>query len=211
MHSDSEQLAALSEEQWRDLYLRLRLFTWRRYKWLSKSGVDLDDLVVKAVSDTLEGKRHWPPVDEYGQPKANVSLFSFLCRVVESNVSHVWEQERRKISAGLIEPDYGALGFALEDLPVGSFEALLSVSPRADPGSAREGGTDSRAIYNELRDKLFDLVADDVELRSIVELIVADPDLKPREMAELLGLSLDRIRSAQKRLRRRLRYWKGTK
>lgn len=202
-----EQLESLSAEEWRDLYRRLRLFTWKRYGWLrNKFLLDPDELAQQAISDTLVGKRRWPPVDSDGRIKSEVSLFVFLCQVIRSNVSHLTAREMRNISAGLIEGDDD---YAPENLPLESFETLLAESARIHPNSAGAEGTDSLTNYVELRDKMRELVATDGELSRIVELLLEDSDLKPTEIAERLGLSLKRIYVAMKRLRRTLRSLKG--
>ncbi|HXF40221.1 MAG TPA: winged helix-turn-helix transcriptional regulator [Blastocatellia bacterium] len=197
MASGKDELRSISSEEWGDIYKRLRLYTWKRYKWLHyKIGVDLDDFVNESIYDTLRGTRRWPPVDENGFTK-DVSLFFFLCQVVQSKISHFWSRERHNV-VHRIDQD-NASEEAIE-----SFETLLAESAHIYPGLRQTKGSDSDAIDNEFENGLRDVVAGDDELRRIVELIIEDPSLRPKEIAESLGLANNKVYTALKRLRRRL-------
>jgi len=196
--SGKNELRSISSEEWGDIYKRLRFYTWKRYKWLhDRMGVDLDDFVHEAISDTLQGKRRWPPTDEQGRPK-DVSLFFFLCQVVRSKVYHFWNRESRNVSVNLTDQDQTS-----DQFPE-SFETLLAESAEIHPAFGETKGTDSDAIDNEFKNRLRELVAGDVELMKIVEHIIDDPRSNPREIAASLGLDIKRVYAAQKRLRRRL-------
>jgi len=197
--SGKNELKSISSEEWDDTYKRLRLYTWKRYKWLhDRMGVDLDDFVHAAISDTLQEKRHWPPTDEQGRPK-DVSLFFFLCQVVRSKVYHFWNRESQNISLNLIEQDH-----TFEEFPPESFELSAGESVGGRSGLMHTRLADRDAIDNEFRRRLRNLVAGDDELMKIVELIIEDPRSNPREIAASLGLDIKRVYAAQKRLRRRL-------
>jgi DNA-directed RNA polymerase specialized sigma24 family protein len=187
-------LESITEEQWTQILQKLRLHAWRRYKSLhDKLGLDLDDVVHQALADTLEGKRHWP--------KEEVDLFYFLCSVVKSIVSHRLEQEKRKVSIESFESNYSREGSDLASVEVmitGSIGEYL-----------RYESIYNRLVYDRLIEKMYELVTGDEVLINIVGLWSKDPDLKPSEIAEELGLSIVEMRNAQKRLRRRLKELRG--
>ncbi len=161
----------ITETEWNQLWLKLRCHTWHKYRWLhERTGKDLDEIVSQAVLDTLSGARNWPP---------DVGLFYFLCRTVESIVSHTWEREKRVLSLD----DFRA--------PVTSPNLHLVIDTHED--------------YQRLTDKMVELVSYDNELTEIIKLWRADPDLKPRDLARELGLSAAQVYAAKKRLRRALR------
>ena len=198
MASGKDELTSISSEEWGDIYKRLRLYTWKRYKWLhDKIGVDLDDFVHEAISDTLQGKRRWPAVYEDGRAK-DVSLFFFLCKVVQSKVSHFWSRERRRLSISQIDQAYSS------EPVFESFERLLTESAQGYSSVRQAKGSDSDAIDNEFRNRLRDVVAGDDELMGIVELIIEDTRVSPREIMESLGLDAKRVYAALKRLQRRV-------
>jgi DNA-directed RNA polymerase specialized sigma24 family protein len=192
-------LESLTEEEWTEILQKLRLYTRKRYGFLHyKLGLDLDDVVYQAIADTLQGKRRWPPVDRVsGDTRKDVSLFVFLCNVVSSIVSHRMEEERRKVSIERITPsDFR------EDSDVASLEAVANVSIGE---YLRCEAIYNRLVYVQLTKRMRELVSDDEELTEIVGLWSEDPGLKPSEIAEQLGLDIGKMRSAQKRLRRRLK------
>lgn len=195
LHSDNrvsveiDRLKAISEEQWAEIWQRLRLHAWRRYKYIHRHyGLDLDDVVQQAIFDTLQGLRLWPE---------EVSIFSFLCGVVRSIISHQLEQEKRKLS---IDSEEANSSISRTDMI--SLEAMVN-------GSIGEylkyEAIFNTLVYDELANKMYEMVQEDKVMAQIVQLWSSDPGLKPHDIAEELGLSIKELRNVQKRLRRKLK------
>lgn len=162
------------QEDWEALWQRLRRFTHKYYHWLPAKvrGIDLDDLVQGAIADVIAGGRYRPP---------DVELVTFLCQVVRSKASHILEKERRVVSIEEVSPTHLRI-------PCGS--------PYTDDlEDARR-----QAAYQQLCNKLRELVNDDELVSKIVETWLSRPELKPREMAKELGISIEKLRNAQRRL-----------
>jgi hypothetical protein len=183
-----EYLSGLSEPELLDLWKRLRLFTFKKYGPLSKHirGLNLDQIILDAIEDTFFGLRRWPPIDASGKKK-DISLLTFLCQTIRSKVSHTIEQEKRKIVIEHEDDDLqpGALGKCVNWI------------------ANKETTSDQQAIYNQLARQLIISVRGDPLLKQIVILWVENPDLKPKDMAEKLGLSGKAFRNAQRRLIRK--------
>src|SRR5690242_398747 len=188
----AQEFQDFSEEELLDLYKRLRLFTYKRYGWLPHhlAGVDLDDLIQGAIADALTGVRQAHP---------DVPLFTFLCQTIRSKASHLWEKEKhfRRGNETSEAQDAVTLDHLLGGLPV---ENPLS--------SKTSGASDRQVFYNQLVKQILSLVENDALLTRIVELWVETPDLKPQEIARELGLPMEHLRKAQKRLRARVKFLK---
>jgi len=187
-------LESITENQWAHILQKLRLHTWRRYRSLSERlGLDLDDVVHQALLDTLDGKRSWP--------NEEVDLFYFLCGVVRSIISHRLEREKRSVPLENLE----SRG-SVDDSDLASVEAMIGGSIGE---YLRYESIYNRLVYDRLIEQMYELVKDDQELINIVGLWSTDPNLKPSELAEELGVSIGEIRNAQKRLRRKLNVLRG--
>jgi hypothetical protein len=186
-------LTHMTEDEWRDLYKRLRLFTYKNYGWLRTrvEGLDLDSLIQDAIGDTIIGIRQWPVIGADGEVK-DISLCVFLCQTVRSKVSHILEHEKNNVRIDV--PDNHPLRLTLH---------TSLHKTRAGEGS------DDLAIYKEMGQQLLDMVRKDELLTSMVKLYLATPDLRPREVAEQLGLPVEEIRKARKRLKRILTKLRG--
>ncbi|HKY43209.1 MAG TPA: hypothetical protein VJM50_08940 [Pyrinomonadaceae bacterium] len=163
----------LTDAEWNEMWLKLRHYTWSKYRWLhQKTGKDLDEIVSQALLDTFSGIRNCPP---------GINLFQFLCGTVQSIVSHTWAREK----TGRV--------LRLEEFrsSIASQNLYLVI--------------DSDEDYQRLTNKMIELVSYDTELTGIVRLWRSDPDLKPRDLAKQLGLSMAQIYAAKKRLRRALK------
>jgi predicted XRE-type DNA-binding protein len=179
-----EYITHMTEDEWRDLYKRLRLFSYKHYGWLHTKieGLDLESLIQDAIEDTLFGIRQWPVIGEDGEIK-NVSLCIFLCQTIRSKVSHIVEHEKNKVHID-----------ALDDHLVRLTSNISLRDMRANEGS------DEMAIYNEIGQQLLERVHEDELLTRIVKLYLDTPDLRPREVAEQLGLPIKEIQKARRRL-----------
>lgn len=180
----------LSDEELRDLYKRLRLFTYKHYGWLRHNlteGSDLDSLIQDAIADVFTGVRGAPP---------DLSLFTFLCQTIRSKASHLWEKEKKL--------------HYVKEMPeiqsAATLEQLLSgLSTENSYSSQMSGGSDRQAMYNQLCEQILALVQDDSLLTSIVQLWIETPDLKPQEIADELSVPVRTLQKAQKRLRRKVK------
>jgi DNA-directed RNA polymerase specialized sigma24 family protein len=183
----------ISEAQFAEAWAKLRLHTWKKYRWLHDlTGDDLDDIAHQALIDTWSGRRRWPPVDKVtGLPKNDVSLLCFLCETVRSIVSHRWEKTKATIPLdGFNSTARGP-----------QFERAIAHRPAL---VIRPTDIEEADEYKHLTEKMLDLVSNDEEVFRVVKMWRAYPDLKPREIAEALLLTMPQMRAAQKRLRRLL-------
>jgi DNA-directed RNA polymerase specialized sigma24 family protein len=198
----THHLASVSDEEWEELWRKLRLHTWRRHGWLcEKFGWDLDAIAHQAILDTLEGIRRWPPTDgETGRPRDDVSLLSFLCQIVRSIISHRYDKEKGRLSLESSDLDSGP-GPSVNQ----SHERLLQDISFRYPQLVRPDTTERDVMYRLLAEEMCEVVAGDAEVLEIVKVWCADPTLKPSEIAVHLGLSMEQMRAAQKRLRRLLK------
>ena len=173
-------LDAISDDEWVELWRKLRVFAHRKYGILFHA--DVDDIVVQAVIDTMSGRRQWPA--------ERMDLFSFLCGVVRSLMSHNLEKERRKVSLDSLDLRTNRRTLDLE---------RFSTDLRHPTNLERHDENDlfSRQLLREF--------SKDAVVASILRLVLSDSNLRPREIAEALGLSMSEMRAAQKRLRRRWR------
>jgi hypothetical protein len=199
----SNSLSRLSQEEWEELWRRLRLYTWKRFRWLNdRTGEDLDAIAHQAIVDTWTGKRRWPPLNRLtGLENDKVTLFVFLCETVRSLVSHVWEREKVRISF-----DDAPSSYSLNDREF--IEKLLGITYEKNAFYAAPHKVEALADYDGLTRLVLRIVEDDAPLISIVHLWCSDPDLKPSQIAVSLKLTMPEMQAAQKRLRRLLLNWK---
>jgi hypothetical protein len=174
----TEVCERFSQEDWDGLWLRLKFFTYKNYYWLPQEirWLELEDLIGEAIVDTLENTRRMPK---------NIKLVTFLCGVIRSKVSHLLTAKGR--------------GVPLEEAsacPLNQGGIL--------PYSVVLGDAYQQIYYEELCNKIRELVSNDDLLSVFVEQWMIDPRQKPREIAFVLNLPMKQVRSAQKRLKRRL-------
>lgn len=167
-----EVLDRYTEEDWEDIWNRLKLFT---YKYFRGRGLDLDGLIQEAIKDVIAGKRRWP---------LGVDFVTLLCQVIRSKASHLSEKERR------FRP--------IEDVP-----ALRLQAPKETLYSTYREREDRQLAYSQLCSKIKEMIHGDELLCRMVNIWLEEPELKPREMAHRLGVTIEKIRSGQKRLSRR--------
>jgi DNA-directed RNA polymerase specialized sigma24 family protein len=107
----------------------------------------------------------------------HVSLEIFLYQAVRNKIDHM--RERRKKSVPFEDN---------ED----------------NPGCSSQEDTSQQVEADELREEILKQVGDDQVLVEIVELWLQDSEMKPQEISRESGYSIEEIRNAEKRLRRRL-------
>jgi DNA-directed RNA polymerase specialized sigma24 family protein len=144
------------------------------YRLPPPPGATADDLIDEAIIAVRLGARKWPD---------GVDAFNLLWGIIRSRVSHFWEKE------GRMQPTHIGPDITLQARTDSKY-----LRPRED--------MEAQAAFHELRDKMLALVADDPLLERIVELLAKD--LKPKEVADELGISMKEMHNAQKRLRRKL-------
>lgn len=176
-HENQAQLDARVEDKWRDAINRLKHYTYIHYYWLPMKvrGADLDDLVSEAIVDTLRGRRIRPP---------DVNLVTFLTHVVDSKVSHLLDKEKKVVP--------------LEDV-----SPARLVTPVDSPYAIRPEEKERQEVSQRICERLRKLVDGDEDLRRIVDVRLAKPELKARQIARELGMTPDELRNALKRLSRR--------
>jgi hypothetical protein len=178
----AETLCSLSEAEFEELWKRLLLYAQRNYGWLEgrvRGGFDTKELVTNAVEDFLFGVR---------RNQLNLPLYVFLCGVIRSQAYHIGQAEIKRLSLDHSE------GSILSE----------SARPEINRLVRPQENCSDRAQYNELSEKVLKLVQGDEILTMIIKLLIKDPELRPREIAEMLSLDIKVVRSAKKRLDRRI-------
>ena len=110
-----------------------------------------------------------------------LDLFVFLCGVIRSKASNFLDRQQRLDGTAR----FGR--YVSDEAPV-----------------ARRVSTPGPDGSGHLRDQIRALVADDALLVSMTGLLFDDPDLKPADLADLLGCTASDVYSAKKRLDRRV-------
>jgi hypothetical protein len=187
-------LSSLSEEEWVDLYNRLRLFTYVRY---GRLGLDLEEVVHRSIVDTLLGNKRLPSVSwQSGESDPKLSLFLSLCFVIRSNVAHQWEFERRGAKTHTQELDLDMEQLLLDE-PGGSQN--LGKRRAALLGNQ---GSKSKAHRNDIKEKIQEALADNQEVAIVVNLWANG--YSPKEIASQTGLSLPKIFQILKQFQKKL-------
>jgi len=189
----SAALEAITDEQWILVWLQLRVWIRHNYYWFYlRTHRDLDGIVSQAIIDTMSGKRRYPPIDKKtGLERKEVELFDFLSWTVRS-----------LISAQLAAAN-----------KLSQLDDTLQVPELADSRKSyllKQVNVENTVSYKDLIVAMRELVKDDPTLDQMVQIWAVEPELKPREMAKVLGLTMNQMRAAQRRLRRRLARLKET-
>ncbi len=167
-------LHGLGDEELVGLINRLRLLAARKYY----GSLDVDELVTKALSDTLEGVRSWD---------TNNSHFRNLWLIVRSIASNQLKKEERMPTCAL-EAEDGS-GRTAPLLPAHPSPAEIYIEEEA---------------RRTLRGMIDRAVGEDRLLRKAVEFFFEREVWKPKEMAPELRVSEREIYKAKRRMRRRL-------
>ena len=152
---------------------------WKRlrrfaYKNFGGRGLDLDGLIQDAIKDVIIGKRHWPQ---------GVAFVTLLCQIVRSKASHLSKREE--------------LFKSIEDVP-----SLRLQAPMESLFLAQREREDRQLAYSQLCRKIEEMICEDELLCRMVNMWLEEPELKPREIANRLGVTIETIRNGQKRLSR---------
>jgi hypothetical protein len=176
---------SLSPDQWRELLKRLRHFAYKKYGWLLARirGLNLNEIILDAIEDTYFGTRQWPPEDNRSK---KVSMFGFLCQTIRSKVSHRVEEANKMVYIDEISN---------VERPQG-LDQICQIVLRSNDQSDRQ------AIDNEFARLILESVSSDDTLTRMVKYWVEKPDSKPQEIAADLGIPIEEVRNAQKRIYR---------
>ena len=92
-----------SEIEWEDLVPRLQLYATRRLKRICNGrvlhGQSADYFVFRAISKVIKGKRK-PREDDVSSP------LKFLARVIDSDISHLWQKHESQTLASVVEDTF---------------------------------------------------------------------------------------------------------
>lgn len=165
-------LLALSEEQWVDLYERLKAFA-RRDCHVTRN---LHDLVMDAMIAVLEERRGWNP---------NFSPYLNLSEIIRSMASNERKKELRAVSL---------------DSPAGCF--LDVTKPAFAPLSARPSPASDYETAEALRNlrKVILAIRSDAPLSRMVEIALYNNRWKSREIADEMGVEVSKVYNAKKRI-----------
>lgn len=203
MVKQSELLSSMTEKEWLDLYNRLRLFTYKRYSWLrDETNLDLEDIIQEAIIDTFQGKRRWQPLDKDTGEVKQINLFVFLCHVITTKVSHLWVREKKRLSLVSSHEKTSVSEPQLADSP--KRDALLSESATEYLHLINREDPHGQLLHKEVVTEMINLVSYDETLTKFLQLWLEEPDLKPSQIAEKMGLNVKQVYRILKRLQKHL-------
>ena len=169
----AEFLAGLSHDEWLDLLNRLRLFAARH----NHGKLDVEDLVMKAITDVLTGRRNsW---------NAAYTPLGNLCLIIKSIASNQIAKDAR---------------LEFWDLTEKHVLNALSRLSHSSPEDIYE-----KSEIQEQRGRLIHrAVRGDRVLGQIVEFAIERNSWKPNQIAAELNIRKSEVYSARRRFRRRL-------
>lgn len=165
---------------------KMRRLTWRG-AYASRGGAvpgayEAHDFALDAVSKALDGSRRW-------NREVHQTLEAFLRSIIDSDINHLVESVDNRIGRRLAPAS-------------GTGETL-----RAYELAGTGPGPASIVIDEEWRDRFHKAarkeLGDDEFLLQLLECMEADITA-PRDIAELLGTTVERVNNDKKRLRRKL-------
>lgn len=183
-------LAAMTDTDWHELLERLTLYadnrlirlTWRGLKRAKggavPGGVEAADLAQETIIDVIEGIRQYDSA-------AHPDFQRFLQDVVDSKVNHLATSAENRKSRR----------------PADSLDDDAPPLDRVDRSPPPEDQVAEHELLVRLHGEAREAVANDPLARQIFECLEADVT-KPGEIAALLGISVEQIYNAQKRLAR---------
>lgn len=168
----------LERADWEDLLPRLLLVARRFYARALvhyRGAPEPRDLVQQAITDLMDGRRTLPE---------DVPLFTVLCGVMRSQVSN----------------------YVARQQPVGSdTEHAAARHTMLTPDMAGSLDTTDGMATDDLRARLYQVIGDDELLQQIIDLLLEDSALKPRDLAEMLDVPVRTIYNAKRRLKRKMK------
>jgi len=188
MSEEKHALAEVPERllvvDWEDILPRVQLWAnhfHKRYLRHIRAAPTPEDLVQEAILKLYSGRRKLPD---------HVPLLTVIINNIQSDIWNFLTKEgyTSKDSKGKGRKGWGR-HIGLEEW-MHDFD-LQSIPP----------GAELRGLHDMIRNK----VKNDAELVQLVDLLIEDPLLKPRDLARLMGITIKDVNNAQKRLRRRLK------
>ena len=187
----SEEKDALTEvperllvADWEDILPRVQLWAnhfHKRYMRHIRAAPTPEDLVQEAIVKLYSGQRKLPD---------HVPLLTVIINNIQNDIWNFLTKEgyTRKDSKGKGRKGWGR--------HIGLEEWMHDFDQQSIPP-----GVELRGLHDTIRGK----VKNDAELVQLVDLLIEDPLLKPRDLARLMGITIKDVNNAQKRLRRRLK------
>ena len=186
-----------------DIWNRVRLLLHWRYGYLAWRGVYLEGIIADVMIEESEGR------SERKRPE-HVSIEIFLYQSVRSKLGHMLEREKwlgpldggaeeiseEDASSRFKNPARGARRRERQD------DSEYIPRARKPPHNPRPEKIHEKAERDEVSRKILEIVGDDMILRGVVEKF--RDDLRPREIAKELGITIEEERCAQTRLARRI-------
>ena len=182
------------DHEWADYWSRLIRHTRGRYGRIRSRGDDPDDLAHAALVEAMESQES-PLIAS--EEASSDDFFAFLCKLVRREFERCRYYRKRIISTDHESPS--------TPLQAGDVHPLVTLPSDRTEGLRHSHDGLQSASYSQITDKMCELVADDHLLVEIVMLWRSDPELRPRDLAEMLAVDIAEIQKAQKRLRRRLK------
>lgn len=193
----SEEREALAKEvperlqiaDWDDVLPRVQLWAnhfHKRYLRHIRAAPTPEDLVQEAIVKLFSGRRKLPD---------HVPLLTVIINNIQSDIWNFLTKEgyTKKNSQGKGRQGWGR--------HVGLEEWMNDFDQQSVPPSV-----ELRGLHDAIRAK----IANDGELMQLVDLLIEDPLLKPRDLARLMGSTVKQVNNAQKRLRRRLKSFRSS-
>jgi DNA-directed RNA polymerase specialized sigma24 family protein len=183
------------ERKWIDHRNKLSLYAFRYDSQISE--VDRDELVADTMSGVFWGIRIWP--EDVWPTDAEVE--KFLRAVYRSKVSHWWEKELAIVPERVPS---GEDGEARKPHRIKLVEHIEDVNESTLKKGRLfvEQDTQQQIERKQFFKMACEMLDDDQLLIAIFELWINDPGIKPQEIAEMLGVTIDEVNNALKRLRR---------
>jgi hypothetical protein len=208
----SQALALLNAADWRRLQLKLleyalfkvRRLSWRTGREVLPKGHSAEDLVIIAIQKTFEGAHREPGPGETGirrwNPESCPDLLTFLKSVVDSDVYHlVTSDEHRMTDYGSEVQDWGAPR-ELESEHARTPEELFL--KKSEDGA--RAADDFDGFFQELLDEFREDREVTLVLLSYREQSMRERGIKPAQVAREMGLPIEDVRNAIKRMRRKI-------
>lgn len=197
---DENLIDLLKTENWDEIAPRLiahakwkcASYSWARNQHDLPKGLQAADIAMQAIDKLISGERIW---DKNNQP----NLLFFLKSVIDSLIWHLvssssHQNERPSGFRSKIPTD--------NDSDPQDYDFIIDTASSSDPTPENFLlNKENQARFWEIKNFLYELASGDEEVGMIL-LCMEEGIIKPKEIAEQLGLDVAKVNNAQKRLRR---------
>lgn len=197
-------ISEISDEQWQQIILDLggyAVSVSRRLRWRTKNPIELpcgetvDSIVSQALEKVFSGDREW-------DPKQDPDIKRYLMGVVDSLLNHLAESKDNALLTPTPKPDSADApawerGSSQRD-PTTDWLVPARHSPETVMLEKERTRLENRAL-----ELLIDECSDDQLLLKVLEAKMDGHD-KPAEIAKAVGISIQEMYNATKRLDRKL-------